>query len=1012
MTTNASTSPQPSGAALGFVVHTAVRAALFHAAFVAGVTVVKSATNAVFLSRANATQLPWLYLLVAIGVSLATAGVAVLQRRRAPARVHNMVLFASALMIIAATAAVATGIPLATGVLYVLGEVTATIGSVLFWSRVMDGFTARDQKRVVGWVGAGGMLGAAVGGSVVTLAVSRTGVLPLLVGAVLLWLPSLWLLRGLRHRRAHQDTKPTNSRSPAITYLLGNAYPRVVASLVVLFAALGACTDFVFRRAAAASQTEEQMASLFGLLNAIVGICVVVFQLGVTTRLLQRLGVFAFAAIVPVVLLILAVTSIVMPDSVLLLQVLLAMKGVEMAGAYSLHPAAVALLYNPMPASLRAQTRSLIDGAIKKVGAALAGLALVFLASWMSPGVDAVAVAVVATTSLLVLPLLRYFYIQALAQRLQKQNTTAEPIRINPDDRDTRAALEQALGSTHAEDALLALEMMPVLRREALRQALHHPDERVRTQALQRIPEALDDGLAHAAQTAATWLFDDEPGVACAAIEVMLKASPPHVSAFQRIEQLVASLSTTSPAWRRETARMLGRLAMPRYNGALVSLLDDEDPSVRALACDAAAKEDDPALIPALISHLSDRAVRPRVAQALVQFGVRAVPALRAVLNDTTAPVGVRAHVPRLLERIGGAEAAEALLFSNPRDDAFLQVRIGTALRVVVQKAGTTVDKKRTDEAIGRRLVAMNAYDEALADLNTLRKQDPNSHDRARLLRRIVDDRRRQNLTIAMDLLALHRGSKRVMPALNGLLGDDPHARADSIELIDVALAGDHLRQDFLGLLERPRRERAPTAAMTRMFALCSSKDPVLRGVAQHTIRRLGVGLDEHHVDVTGTAALGPGAFELEGSDMADPMLERLFLLEHVDLFAGLAADDVLAIAAIATEQAVPAGDWLYREGDAGTSLFVLVEGRIELTRAGKSIMVLQAGESAGQVSFLDRGARPVSARVAAEAPARVLRVERDDFMDLMADRSSLMHAFFGVLAQRLRSLIEAHGGS
>ena len=140
---------------------------------------------------------------------------------------------------------------------------------------------------------------------------------------------------------------------------------------------------------------------------------------------------------------------------------------------------------------------------------------------------------------------------------------------------------------------------------------------------------------------------------------------------------------------------------------------------------------------------------------------------------------------------------------------------------------------------------------------------------------------------------------------------------------------------------------------------------------------------------------------------MADELVERMFVLEDVDLFSGLPADDLLAIAAIASELTVEAASYLYREGETGTQLYVIVEGVVELTRAGHQVMTLQAGASAGQVSFLDRGPRPVTARVAARGPARLLVVEREAFLELMAERTGLMHAFFGVLAARLRALIE-----
>ncbi len=81
--------------------------------------------------------------------------------------------------------------------------------------------------------------------------------------------------------------------------------------------------------------------------------------------------------------------------------------------------------------------------------------------------------------------------------------------------------------------------------------------------------------------------------------------------------------------------------------------------------------------------------------------------------------------------------------------------------------------------------------------------------------------------------------------------------------------------------------------------------------------------------------------------------------------------------------------------------------GRVDLFKDDRFVMTLEEGESAGQVSFLDRGPRPVTARVSTKEPARVLSIERGDLMDLFADRPALMQTFFGVVGARLRALLE-----
>ncbi|HEY1099019.1 MAG TPA: hypothetical protein VGF99_08820, partial [Myxococcota bacterium] len=785
-------------------------------------------------------------------------------------RLFGEVVVVNAVLVLLALLAVWLDVPGAPAVLYVLGEATATTGSVLFWSRLMDGFTSRDQKRVVGVVGGGGMLGSALAGLLLKLTVGVTGVVVPMVVAVVLWVAALPLLRALRARSSSHDVDPgsvganTPKRSAvgmreAMRSLWSSTYSRAVAGLVVLLAATGAASDFVFRAAAAQTGSEEEMAGLFGLLNAVVGIVVVVLQVGLTSRLLAKLGVFLFAAVVPIALLVCSVVYGV-ADALGLpwaFSVLVWLKGVEMAGAYSLHPVVVALLYNPIAPELRAQSRTLIDGAIKKTGAAIAGVVLGFLVA--GSGVVSVwTVFATAATTLLLLPRLRQLYVDALEQRVTTRAAHRVPaFAIDPADKDTRLALEQGLRDVDADVVLAALDALgPTyeLDDEALLLLLEHADERVRSAALARVPSRPDHRLAErllviartpgarrpraeavralarvqpgrAADVVLDFLDDDEPGVVCAALEVALRTRNDR-RARDRLQILLSDVTTLDASWRREVARLMGALRDARYSGAVLRLMNDDDDSVRSLAIEAAARRGDPAHVDALIPRLGERSTRAAVSAALVRFKDGAVPALSRALDDTALPVAVRVRVPKLLERIGTDAAAHALLFSNPRDDAYLQARIaGSLVRIVEKNDDVDVDRRRLDEAIGRRLVAYAAYAEAGLAL------DGSDHKALRLLKRVVDDRRRQNLEIALQLLGIHRGIERMRVVVAGLLDHRRQARLDALELLDAALTADPLRSDFLSLLDVPDSAHTVADAEQRVRRLTASKDPLLRGI-------------------------------------------------------------------------------------------------------------------------------------------------------------------------------------
>jgi hypothetical protein len=87
--------------------------------------------------------------------------------------------------------------------------------------------------------------------------------------------------------------------------------------------------------------------------------------------------------------------------------------------------------------------------------------------------------------------------------------------------------------------------------------------------------------------------------------------------------------------------------------------------------------------------------------------------------------------------------------------------------------------------------------------------------------------------------------------------------------------------------------------------------------------------------------------------------LEKILLLEGVDIFAGCSVDDLSALASIAHERRFEPGEAPYREGEAGDTLYVIVEGSVRIERAGRQLLTLGSKEAFGSVSLMDGAPRP-----------------------------------------------------
>jgi diguanylate cyclase (GGDEF)-like protein len=100
----------------------------------------------------------------------------------------------------------------------------------------------------------------------------------------------------------------------------------------------------------------------------------------------------------------------------------------------------------------------------------------------------------------------------------------------------------------------------------------------------------------------------------------------------------------------------------------------------------------------------------------------------------------------------------------------------------------------------------------------------------------------------------------------------------------------------------------------------------------------------------------------------------------------------------------------LWRQGDAGDEVVVLIEGLFDIVREGPEgdpvvIRTVDAGAILGEMSALDGHAR--SAAVRASTQCRVLRVPGDDFRALIRSRPDLLEELFWQQVSWVRSLTE-----
>ena len=135
-------------------------------------------------------------------------------------------------------------------------------------------------------------------------------------------------------------------------------------------------------------------------------------------------------------------------------------------------------------------------------------------------------------------------------------------------------------------------------------------------------------------------------------------------------------------------------------------------------------------------------------------------------------------------------------------------------------------------------------------------------------------------------------------------------------------------------------------------------------------------------------------------------MPQNVALIRDVPLLARLAPQDLRALASRGRVKSYRTGAVLFREGDRGDALHIVVEGAVRvsvLSSAGgeATVAVLGPGEFLGDLALLD--GRPRSASAIVLQPTKTLVVTRDDFRRWLRERPNAALALLEALSLRIR---------
>ncbi len=134
-------------------------------------------------------------------------------------------------------------------------------------------------------------------------------------------------------------------------------------------------------------------------------------------------------------------------------------------------------------------------------------------------------------------------------------------------------------------------------------------------------------------------------------------------------------------------------------------------------------------------------------------------------------------------------------------------------------------------------------------------------------------------------------------------------------------------------------------------------------------------------------------------------MITPINILKRIPLFASLSETGQEDLASMLRRKSLAKGEILFRQGDEGAAMYIILQGRIKISVSRRmdkvTLAILGPGEFLGEMALLD--GLPRSADSVALEDCQLYVLNRRDFLSFLRHNENAVRAILSSLSMRLR---------
>lgn len=136
--------------------------------------------------------------------------------------------------------------------------------------------------------------------------------------------------------------------------------------------------------------------------------------------------------------------------------------------------------------------------------------------------------------------------------------------------------------------------------------------------------------------------------------------------------------------------------------------------------------------------------------------------------------------------------------------------------------------------------------------------------------------------------------------------------------------------------------------------------------------------------------------------------VERVIFLKSIDIFEHATVEELGRVAALTEEVHFKTGETIYHEGEPVDAIYFVLSGHAVVEKNGRRMLEVGEKQAIGTVAALDR--KPAVHTVKVVDPIHALKLNVQDFDDILSLDFELVHAVFRALCRMIREFQSSRG--